>query len=226
MPQIEQFRSSLERWFDRPGLPFWITEFGYQTTPGSSAGVAPGDQARYLAWAFDAARADPNVQMFVWFVFRDRVNVPWKGGIETEGGRRKAGYASFSTGARAVDVRNPVADIATDRPYPLVTVPVTQLGWFDAPGAEVGISYRLLRADRLVATDQIGVRLRRDVTVRFRLRVWPVAGAHYVLRVRAEDVHGNLVWSSLKLIPRGDGTPPPWAPGTCRIGDSLLGNCP
>ena len=54
-------------------------------------------QARYLAWAFEAARANPNVQMFVWFVFRDRSSVPWKGGIETEGGRRKAGFASFST---------------------------------------------------------------------------------------------------------------------------------
>jgi voltage-gated potassium channel Kch len=188
MPQIEQFRASLERWFDRPGLPLRITEFGYQTTPGSDAGVAPGDQARYLGWAFEAARADPKVQMFVWFVFRDRANVPWKGGIETERGRRKAGFASFSAGAHAVDARNPIAYVPTDRPYPLVTVPVTRLGWYDAPGAEVGISYRLLRAHRLVAAEQIGVRLRRDVTVRFRPRVWPVAGLRYVLRIRAEDV--------------------------------------
>jgi hypothetical protein len=226
MPQLEQFRASLERWFKHPGLPLWITEFGYQTTPGSANGVTPAAQARYLNWAFNAARADPNVKMFVWFVFRDRANVPWKGGLESDGGNRKAGFASFEIAAHTVDARNPVTYVRTDQPNPRVTVPVLQLGWYDAPGAEVGISYELLSARRLVVADQVGVRLGRDMTVRFRPRVWPAPGKHYLLRIRAQDVHGNTVYSRVKLVPIGKGGPPPWTPNKCVLGDSVFSTCP
>jgi hypothetical protein len=216
MPQVARFRAAVAEWFDRPGLPLWISEFGYQTRTGAAGGVTPAAQARYLAWAFRAARSDPGVRMFVWFVLRDRGNVPWKGGLQGEGGRPRPGFAHFNAMAHRVDARNPVQSVRTERPNPLVTVPMRRLGWFDEPGANVGLTYSVFRAGRLVVVGQTGAPLRREATVAFRPLFWPVAGNRYVLFVRAEDIHGNVVRSRAELVPLGDGHPPPWwAGGTC-----------
>jgi hypothetical protein len=226
MPQIEEFRSSLEHWFDRPDLPLWITEFGYQTTPGAAVGVTPADQARYLAWAFQAARADPHVQMFLWFVFRDRQDMSWKGGLVGMDGHRKAGFTSFATAARGVDMRNPLAYVRTETPYPLVTVPVTRLGWYDPAGTNVAVWYRVSRAGRTIARGNVAVPLGRDGSVEFRPAFWPAPGSTYRMHVRAEDAHGNVVRSRVTLVPLGEGGPPAWGTQPCLLGDSIASHCP
>ncbi len=52
-------------------VPIWITEYGHETKPGEPHGVSTATQAAYAKQALTVAKADPNVQMFIWFVFRD-----------------------------------------------------------------------------------------------------------------------------------------------------------
>ena len=188
--------------------------------------MSPSHQARYLTWALTAARADAHVRMFVWFVLRDRKDMPWKGGLERENGAPKAGFGRFSRAARGVDARDPVETVRTEQPYPRVSIPVRRFGWFDAPGSTVTAAYSVTRAGRAIAAGAAGSLLRPDGTIVLRPLFWPVAGPRYVLTVRAEDQYGNVVRSRLELVPLGHGTAPPWAPGgICPAVDTLLRNC-
>jgi hypothetical protein len=227
IPQLPRFEEQLAVWFGRP-VPLWVSEFGYQARPAAEAGVPPSAQAANLRWTLNALRADPNVQMFVWFVLRDRSNVPWKGGLENERGAARPGFSAFAAAARAVDPRNAVAGVRTERPDPHVTVPVRRLGWYDAPGAPIGVSYSIYRAGRLVARAQPQVPLLRDGTIDVPLWFWPVAGLRYSLVLRAEDEHGNVVNARLELVPLGNGGPPPWQPRDpvgCPLVDAVVPTC-
>src|SRR5207244_356755 len=46
--QVPTFERDLNTWFKRRGVPIWITEYGFQTTPGQPKGVTPAKQAAYL----------------------------------------------------------------------------------------------------------------------------------------------------------------------------------
>jgi cellulase (glycosyl hydrolase family 5) len=202
IPQLGEFRAALGDWFDQPDLPLWVTEYGYQTEP-APGGVPPVAQARYLQTALEIVRADPNVRMFVWFVLRDREDMSWKGGLVTENGAARPGLRSFSSAARKVDARNPVVVVLTDRPNPRVVVPVVRLRAYDPPGTRLGAVYRVYRGRRLVAVGTPEVALRREGRIRLKLRFWPTPGRRYVVRLRVEDVHGNVVRSRVVLVPLG-----------------------
>ncbi|HZQ04779.1 MAG TPA: hypothetical protein VFA88_12265 [Gaiellaceae bacterium] len=76
-----------------------MTEFAYRTSP-QIAGAAPYRlQASYLAQAIRLAREQPNVDMFVWFGFRDTRHGTWKSGLLDVTGRPKPSLATFATAA-------------------------------------------------------------------------------------------------------------------------------
>ena len=79
-----------------PGIPVWITEYGYQTKPGDPFGVTEAQQARYLSLVMSQLRADQRVQMFIWFIFRDSNRGLWQSGLTTVSGRPKPSYSAFS----------------------------------------------------------------------------------------------------------------------------------
>jgi hypothetical protein len=78
----------------------WITEYGYQTNPPDHTimGVSWAKQARYLKQAYAIARANPRIDMFLWFLVRDQPQIGgWQSGLETISGRRKPAWTVFST---------------------------------------------------------------------------------------------------------------------------------
>ena len=60
-------------------------------------------QAAYAKQALAIARKDPNVQMFIWFTFRDSSGNPWQSGLLQPSGSAKPSYSAFGSVARQTD---------------------------------------------------------------------------------------------------------------------------
>ena len=75
----------------------WITEYGYQTEPPDRQfGVSWANQAKYLKTAYTIARANPSVDLFVWFLLRDEAKLEgWQSGLIDATGKKKPSYATF-----------------------------------------------------------------------------------------------------------------------------------
>ena len=80
-------------------LRIWITEYGYQTNPPDGAfGVSWAQQALYLKQAWTLARANPRVDVFLWFLLQDEAPLGrWQSGLITVDGRRKPAFAVFAS---------------------------------------------------------------------------------------------------------------------------------
>ena len=99
---LPRFELNLRKLFHRR-VPVWITEYGHQTKPEEPHGVTYAQQADYVKQALRVTRADPNVQMFIWFTFRDSPGNAWKSGLEKTDSSHKPSYAAFSALARLID---------------------------------------------------------------------------------------------------------------------------
>jgi hypothetical protein len=77
----------------------WITEYGYQTNPPDKTfGVSYAKQALYMKQAFAIARANPRIDMMLWFLVRDEPAVGnWQSGLETVRGQKKPAWNAFLT---------------------------------------------------------------------------------------------------------------------------------
>lgn len=91
----------LERLLARlyPRARLWITEYGYQTSPPDDIfGVTYRAQSTYLRQAFDLAKRDPHIDMFVWFLLRDEPTLAgWQSGLLTAQGTPKPAWATFAS---------------------------------------------------------------------------------------------------------------------------------
>ena len=93
---ISKFIKELTRLYGRK--PLWITEYGYQTKPPDRLfGVSWAKQASYLSQSFAIARANPRIDMMMWFLLKDdaRIGAGWQSGLYTVSGRRKPSWAAF-----------------------------------------------------------------------------------------------------------------------------------
>ena len=79
-------------------LRIWITEYGYQTNPPDRTfGVSWANQALYLRQAWQLARANPRVDVFLWFLLQDEAPIGrWQSGLLSVGGARKPAFATFA----------------------------------------------------------------------------------------------------------------------------------
>jgi hypothetical protein len=77
----------------------WITEYGYQTNPPDTLfGVSYSRQAQYLKQAFAIARANPRVDMMLWFLLQDEPMLSgWQSGLVTTTGAKKPAFAAFAS---------------------------------------------------------------------------------------------------------------------------------
>ena len=75
----------------------WITEYGYQTNPpDKSFGVSWAKQATYLTQAYAMARANPRIDMLLWFLIKDEPSLGgWQSGLETVTGRHKPAWNAY-----------------------------------------------------------------------------------------------------------------------------------
>jgi hypothetical protein len=93
---INELIRELTRLYGRKQV--WITEYGYQTNPPDRAfGVSWAKQSRYLTQAFAIARANPRIDMMIWFLMKDeaRIGNGWQSGLYTASGRRKPSWLAF-----------------------------------------------------------------------------------------------------------------------------------
>ena len=83
--------------------PIWITEYGYQTNPPDRLfGVTLAKQAKYLTQAFGIARANPRIQMMLWFLLKDEPTIAgWQSGLITVAGKKKPAFAAYEKMAAA-----------------------------------------------------------------------------------------------------------------------------
>jgi hypothetical protein len=91
----------------RPGLPLYLTEFGYQTNPPDPLGVTLAQQAAYLDESEFIAYNNPTVRTLSQFLLVDDrplagVSDPiaayggtFQSGLEFQDGRRKPSYSSY-----------------------------------------------------------------------------------------------------------------------------------
>jgi hypothetical protein len=79
-------------------MRIWITEYGYQTNPPDRTfGVSWANQALYLRQAWQLARANPRVDVFLWFLLQDEAPIGrWQSGLVTVAGVRKPAFAAFA----------------------------------------------------------------------------------------------------------------------------------
>jgi hypothetical protein len=75
----------------------WITEYGYQTNPPDKIfGVSYAKQAAYLTQSFAIARANPRIDMMLWFLLKDEPSLGgWQSGLMTASGKKKPSFAAF-----------------------------------------------------------------------------------------------------------------------------------
>ena len=78
-------------------MKLWITEYGYQTNPPDPLfGVSWATQAKYLRQAFGIARRNPRIDMMLWFLLQDEVDVGrWQSGVISASGQRKPSFAAL-----------------------------------------------------------------------------------------------------------------------------------
>ncbi|MCW2963273.1 MAG: hypothetical protein JWO17_525, partial [Actinomycetia bacterium] len=96
---LPTFEKDLKTFFHR-SVPVWVTEYGHETKPPDPHGVSYATQAKYAAQALNMAKNDPNVQMFIWFVFHDSTGNPWQSGLYAANNTQKPAYDAFGAVAR------------------------------------------------------------------------------------------------------------------------------
>jgi hypothetical protein len=76
----------------------WITEYAWQTPPDRLFGVSFARQAAYVRQSFAIARANPRIDMMVWFMLRDDTNLGlgWQSGLLTAAGKKKPSFSVFA----------------------------------------------------------------------------------------------------------------------------------
>src|SRR5439155_1377929 len=78
--------------------PVWIGEYGYETRPPDNTfGVSYVQQAAYLRDAVAIARANPRIDLLIWFLVKDETRLSgWQSGFITAGGTRKPSFYAFA----------------------------------------------------------------------------------------------------------------------------------
>jgi hypothetical protein len=193
---LPTFEKDLKAEFHRV-VPIWITEYGHETKPGEPKGVTPAVQAAYAKQALTVARNDQNVQMFVWFTFRDSAGNPWQSGLELASGAHKPSYAAFSSLARLIDGTTQTVKAGVS---PKVTVYVPFLSYYSAPGSVLGMTYRIYEGAKLLAVGQPTAKLAVDQSVVFTDAFKPVKGHTYTVTAVLNEPNGHSQTRTVTLI--------------------------
>ncbi len=186
--QLPRFETDLRAAFHQT-VPIWITEYGHETKPGEPHGVTYAQQAAYAKQALAFARKDQDVQMFIWFTFRDSPGNPWQSGIEQPSGARKPAYATFSALAQLID-----GTTVSTKPgiVPAIKMFVPTLTFYNRNGVTLGITYHVFDGSLTVGSGEPISRLGQDGSVVFTPVFTPVAGHVYTVTAAVQDANGNV----------------------------------
>jgi hypothetical protein len=184
---LPAFEQDLKKFFHR-SVPVWITEYGHETKPPDPHGVSYATQAKYAVQALNIAKNDPNVQMFIWFVFHDSPGNPWQSGLYTAGGGQKPAYGAFSAVARLIDGTTFTVKAGTT---PRVTMYMPYLGYYSEPGAQIGMTYVVTEGSKKLDIGQPVVALGADDSITFTPDFKPLKGHTYTVTATANEANGH-----------------------------------
>jgi len=197
LTQLPTFEKNLNKLFHRT-VPLWLTEYGHETKPADPHGVTYSQQATYAKQAFTVARADKNVQMFVWFTFRDATGNPWQSGIEQSSGAHKPSFSVFSTLAHSTAGTTQVVRAGAT---PTIVLYVPALAYYSPPGATVGITYLITdQRGRHVADGQPTAVIRPDQSVTFTPSFKAVKGQTYTVTATANEINGHTEATTVSVL--------------------------
>ena len=200
---LPRFVESLNTWFRKKSSQIWVTEYGHQTRPPDSLGIAWSTQAAYVTQAMKIAKSYPFVGMFIWFVYQDDQGQPWESGLYTQGGAPKANSPSrFAASARPLDARNGVVTLAKGTLTPLLNLYVRRFCSNDPIGTGVGMTWRIYSsAGRLLSVGQQTAPLKRDCSIAARIRFkTPVAkGATYRATFALNAISGTQLTRTVTI---------------------------
>jgi hypothetical protein len=185
---MPKFEKDLHTWYHRT-VPIWITEYGHETKPGERRGVSLSTQAAYAKQALGIARKDPNVQMFIWFTFRDSSGNPWQSGLLQPSGSAKPSYSAFGSVARQTDGIQ--VNIKAGK-APTLNLYFPTLFYYNAPGTVCGMTYTIKEGTRFVGNGQPAVPMRANQSLAIPLTFKPVKGHTYTVTVEANDPNGHF----------------------------------
>jgi hypothetical protein len=185
---LPTFEKDLRTWFHRV-VPIWITEYGHETKPAEKHGVSYSTQSAYARQALSVARKDPNIQMFIWFVFRDSTGNPWQSGLEQPSGAAKPAYGGFGAIARLV---NGAAITVKHGTRPIVPVYLPTMAYYNAAGTTVGMTYKIVLNRRTVQIAQPVLPLRADQSVGIPVGFTTEKGTSFTVSVTANDSSGHV----------------------------------
>ncbi len=193
LKSFSRFEKDLDKWFKRPNVRIWITEYGHEVRQdGEPSGISRAAQAAYAAQALALARQDPRTDMFIWFVFRDHATSEWQSGLRTRTGAPKPSLARFTSFARLVDARNAIFNLRAGIASPTVPVYLRQYAAGSRPGERVGFNVKVFEKGKLVADAQPSSPLALDATGKVRLLGFrPVKGHTYTVQVTANIFSGG-----------------------------------
>jgi hypothetical protein len=197
LTQLKRFETSIDTWFHRKNIPVWITEYGYETKPAEPHGVSLAQQSSYLSKVLLQLKADPRVQMFIWFVFRDSPENLWQSGLFTQSGVMKPAYKTFTTQAKTI--AGQTVSVKPGVP-PMITLPVPELAYSSPVGATIGVTYRVFLGAKLVASGQPATRLALNQSISFLADFKPAARKTYAISMEAGDVNGNKQTTTYSLV--------------------------
>jgi Cellulase (glycosyl hydrolase family 5)/Family of unknown function (DUF5722) len=183
---LPTFEKNLKAYFHRT-VPIWITEYGHETKPAQPKGISTSLQAAYAKQALTIARNDPDVQMFIWFTFRDSSGNPWKSGIENSDGSHKPAFSTFSSLAHTI---NGTMTTVKAGVRPTITMYVPQLAFNAGPGATVGLTYRVFDGTKPVTVQQPTAVIGFDDSIKFVGNFTPVKGHTYSVTADVNDANG------------------------------------
>jgi hypothetical protein len=184
---LPTFEKDLKTFFHR-SVPVWITEYGHETKPPDPHGVSYATQAKYAVQALNIAKNDPNVQMFIWFVFHDSAGNPWQSGLYAANNNQKPAYDAFGAVARLIDGTTFTVKAGTT---PRVTMYMPYLAYYSQPGSPVGLTYVVRDAAGQVAVGQPVATLAGDQSITFATAFTPVKGKTYTVTATANEPNGH-----------------------------------
>jgi hypothetical protein len=188
LSELPMFERQLATTFHRP-VPIWITEYGHQTKPANPRGVTYAQQAVYASEALRIAKSDPNVQLFVWFTFRDSAGNPWQSGIEQPTGLPKPAFGPFSSLAHLIDGTTVTTEAGIP---PTITMYVAYIAYHNLPGGLFGITYHVYDNGRLILSGEPTSPLAPDQSVTFTPTFTPELGHTYAVIATINDPNGNV----------------------------------
>jgi hypothetical protein len=197
LSQLATFEKTLRSAFHKREVPIWITEYGHETKPGEPKGVSYSKQAAYAKQALNYAKANPDVQMFVWFTFRDNEGNPWQSGLEQPSGAHKPSYGAFSSVAKLIDGTTQVVKAGR---APSVTAYVPYLAYYNPVGTTYGITYKVYLGKKLVALGQPNAAMTANQSVVFKADFAPAKGKTYTVTTTVNDPHGNAQTVTAALV--------------------------